>query len=193
MKAIIYLVLVFVLVGTLIEPGHTQGNSPCAQFCHDTFPTTAGQCTSQAARGYGPCYECGPAQPVGPIHIDACLQGTSGAKCCTAQAPTCMGGNCVGACPNDTPLHYYSGLPQCLPMDICVNSPAECCQLCRSTHFTASNGPGCEGHPCDAYWVGISPAPCNFDCELLGFQGSQCPTFHDTGPGSFISYCLSSL
>jgi hypothetical protein len=42
-------------------PGQPGGNSACAHFCHavfDDIDDLAGQCTSQAAHGGGPCVRC---------------------------------------------------------------------------------------------------------------------------------------
>lgn len=42
------------------------GNSACAKWCHDNFDGKSdGQCTAAAAKGEGPCYECGPASSGG--------------------------------------------------------------------------------------------------------------------------------
>lgn len=47
-----------------------QGNSQCAKWCKDNFPTNPGKvCTSLAAKGEGPCFECGPAAPQPPTEI----------------------------------------------------------------------------------------------------------------------------
>lgn len=143
---------------------------------------------------YWPCYTCGPAQ-TGAVHIDACSQGTSQATCCTQQAPNCVGGNYVSTCPTDTPLRYIQEVPSCVST-VCVSSPSACCQLCKTTSFTAAGGVGCEGHPCDAYFVrssGKCGATNPYSCEMLGFEGSVCPNIDSTTGFFFISYCLSSL
>lgn len=82
-----------------------RGNSACANWCHDNFDgSAAGQCTAAAAKGEGPCHECGPqADPDnGFIFCDgACVEG----ECCTdAQCenptPVCDDNTCV-ACTDD--------------------------------------------------------------------------------------------
>jgi nucleoside phosphorylase len=45
------------------------GNSQCAQWCVDNFPQPGNDCTSLAAKGGGPCYDCGPAAPQPPTKI----------------------------------------------------------------------------------------------------------------------------
>jgi hypothetical protein len=90
MKTITFLMII-ILLGMALVQG--QGNSNCAHFCHDTFPSSggmisAGQCTSLAARGKGPCYTCGPKQ-TSQIHVDVCSPATTDAQCCTLREPTC--------------------------------------------------------------------------------------------------------
>jgi hypothetical protein len=79
------------------------GNSVCAKWCQDTFDgKEAGQCTAAAAKGEGPCYECGPA--AGPdnglvLCDGACLEG----ECCSNQqcknpTPVCDSDNTCVAC-----------------------------------------------------------------------------------------------
>ncbi|PYI26327.1 hypothetical protein BP00DRAFT_419790 [Aspergillus indologenus CBS 114.80] len=47
-----------------VEPqvGNPGGNSACAKWCAQNFPSNPGSCTSQAAKNGGPCFECGPLQ-----------------------------------------------------------------------------------------------------------------------------------
>jgi hypothetical protein len=97
-----------------------QGNSVCAKWCAASFPNPGKDCTSLAAKGYGPCYECGPACPQPATKIlcgGACVViddkncGACGSKVCCLyfltqgkladrpgrQCPegkTCQGGQC---------------------------------------------------------------------------------------------------
>jgi len=67
------------------------GNSPCAHWCTDNFPPGAarGKCISDAAKGKGPCYDCGPAAT--SAHGPLC-----GGVCC-ASDEICEGGLCTPA------------------------------------------------------------------------------------------------
>jgi hypothetical protein len=69
------------------------GNSVCAKWCHDNFDgKEAGQCTAAAAKGEGPCFECGP--EVAPVACgdESCDPNTQ--KCCTnvgsPDGPVCI-------------------------------------------------------------------------------------------------------
>ena len=68
------------------NPG--RGNDECAHFCNEAFPPgpQRGACKSAAARGRGPCFECGPRAPAG--HPPLC-----GAVCCPP-GQVCCGGRC---------------------------------------------------------------------------------------------------
>ncbi|EXA31570.1 hypothetical protein FOVG_17113 [Fusarium oxysporum f. sp. pisi HDV247] len=48
--------LIFAFVGSAFA----QGNSQCAQWCAANFRNPGEICTSLAAKGKGPCYDCGP-------------------------------------------------------------------------------------------------------------------------------------
>jgi hypothetical protein len=93
-----------VLTVALPEP-KGGGNSQCAQWCADNFPQPGKDCTSLAAKGRGPCYDCGPAAPQPPTQIlcnGACVPisnencGTCGEVCTGGQ--TCQNGQCT--CPS---------------------------------------------------------------------------------------------
>ncbi|KAK2684885.1 hypothetical protein QWA68_016353, partial [Fusarium oxysporum] len=53
--------VLLLLLATGISAGlvNRQGNSECAHWCKDNFPSPGSDCTSLAAKGGGPCYECG--------------------------------------------------------------------------------------------------------------------------------------
>lgn len=86
------------------------GNSACAHFCAQLFGADtpeAGQCTSQAAHGTGPCYQCGgPAAganacPSGQV----CLDNGTCATSCDPRNPMSCGDPCV--CIQDASLAGY--------------------------------------------------------------------------------------
>lgn len=78
------------------------GNSACAQFCAQVFGAgtpSAGQCTSEAAKGEGLCKTCGAATAATDI---CCSRNSSGvcpdyatATCHCTGGQTCQGGTCV--------------------------------------------------------------------------------------------------
>ena len=72
--------------------GNQGGNSACADFCRTVFNgREAGQCMATAAKGDGPCYQCGPAARAGNGLI---LCGTRCIPACTALDDQCMVGVC---------------------------------------------------------------------------------------------------
>jgi hypothetical protein len=108
------------------------GNSTCAKWCHENLAgKAAGQCTADAAKGEGPCYECGPAADPDGGHVfceGSCVEccGDDG-DCCSPQV--CGDNNqCVIACGSDfcdpksqkccTPT---SGEPVCISFDQCCS------------------------------------------------------------------------
>ncbi len=86
-------------------------NSDCAHFCDAIYPPgpERGQCKSQAAHGYGICYQCGPAAPAG--HGQVCGSGAN-RFCCRADQ-VCAGGACV--CPQGTEECGGQCVPLCGP------------------------------------------------------------------------------
>ena|ERR1700744_2030369 len=61
------------------------GNSDCAHWCADNFAHPGG-CTSLAAHGKGPCYDCGPANtnPADMLCSGECTDTSSDASNCGA-------------------------------------------------------------------------------------------------------------
>jgi len=130
--------------------------------------------------------------------------GSCGNVCDIGQG--CEEGSCKVSCPNDTPQHFFAGVPQCFQNE-CVSSPSECCEICRTMSFSAENGyngfQGCEGRPCDGYFVQLDPmipGTCSFQqvgkpysCLTYGLTKGTCPLDLNLNQGSSISYCMSSL
>jgi len=97
--------------GAGAAPGGPGGNSACAAFCAQVFGDTkaAGQCTSQAAHGAGPCYSCaGPLGQPCPLCQTCngltCVQEADGAPCtdvlggpgfCCGNLCCALGAGCV--------------------------------------------------------------------------------------------------
>lgn len=97
----------------------SKGNSACAQWCAQKFPVDTGLvCTSQAAKGTGPCFTCGPSKSIqsqqfcGAGCTDTASDGLNCGACGTVcpQGSTCKSGACIctnsnkapckGACPD---------------------------------------------------------------------------------------------
>jgi hypothetical protein len=167
----------FVGGGTALAGG---GNSACAQFCQDSFPpgSARGSCTSQAAQGSGPCYECGPAAPAGSPPF------CSGVCCAAGQ--TCNDGSCVEICPSGLSLQC---VPVCSANQVlqvqCVSCPAGetvCAGACTNTASDPNNcgacgnvcpsGTVCSGGSCVACSAG--QVVCDNICTDLSTDPSNC-------------------
>ena len=59
--------LTYISAAILARPAWGQTNGDCTRFCQSVFPPgpALGLCISEAARGNGLCYQCGPAAPAG--------------------------------------------------------------------------------------------------------------------------------
>lgn len=90
--------LLYIATGISASLLPRQGNSECAQWCAQNFPHPGSDCTSLAAQGKGPCYECGPAAPQPPTKI------LCGGKCVPIDNQNC------GTCGNVVSYKYkYTG------------------------------------------------------------------------------------
>jgi Cys-rich repeat protein len=119
-------------------------NSACAKFCAQVFganTTAAGQCTSNAAKGTGPCVACrGNAAnycnggcttdyQTDPINCGACGHSCNDGNACTTDS--CSAGHCVY-----TPVTCDAG-------DAC-NAPAACDPATGCGSTTPLTGPSCD-------------------------------------------------
>jgi hypothetical protein len=100
------------------------GNSTCANWCHENLAgKAAGQCTAAAAKGEGPCYECGPAaDPAGDLVFceGSCGECCGDGDCCSPQV--CGDNNqCVIACGTNfcDPKSQKCCVDVCIPYDRC--------------------------------------------------------------------------
>jgi hypothetical protein len=94
-----------------------SSNSACAQFCAATFGAgtpEASQCTSDAAKCQGQCYQCGPGCGASCKKTrcgQQCVTTTSDPSHCGASCTTCTGGNdcttatCVSGVCGTTPTN----------------------------------------------------------------------------------------
>ena len=106
------------------------GNHVFARWCNEIFPAgrDRGKCKKAAARGEGPCYECGPHAPSGSTRV------LCGQICCGPEQ-TCVDGRCSCSAGN------ACGELCCRPTEF-----FDCCdnRLC-------CNGSCCEGKCCRPY------------------------------------------
>jgi hypothetical protein len=191
------------------------GNDDCAHFCHAVFPDEqrVGQCTADAARGQGVCYQCGPAAPAG--HPVLC-----GTACCQP-GQVCAGGACVTACVPST----------CADLNAtCGVAPDGCgdtldCGICASNERCVDNAcqpvcvPDCTNTQCGSDGCGGSCGTCaslsnasavctsgtciytcdsgfqdcdaggGCECAGTGCCGSSCQTAHSNGVGQSFYDC----
>jgi len=104
-----------------------QGNSVCAQWCAKGFANPGAGCTSLAAKGTGPCYQCGPLRPHPTdgmaLCAEKCVDTKTDAKNCGACGNACgpndicSQGTCVLYHHCDTPSLACSGIP----FNLCAN------------------------------------------------------------------------
>jgi len=192
------------LAGALLwraGPANAAGNSTCAQFCASTFgadTAAASQCTSEAAKGRGLCYTCGPKSTGGTKSI-CCTRtaaGTcstySGASCCTTTAAnataTCVNGICGTTCN----AGYKDCNGSCIPNTLCCNG------ACPGG-YDCVNG-GCFKQ-CDPNFV--CTTTCSADCQCqpdnlftgyhcldAGKNAGSCSVDADCPSGSLCSFFL---
>lgn len=121
------------------------GNSTCAHWCHDNFSgNLAGRCTSDAAKGKGICYQCGPAAPA-----------NNGLQFC--------GGICIPVCtPKD----------QCHVAGICDPATRACTQPAKPNGTLCNDGNACtQIDTCqNGVCIGGTPVQCHplDDCHVAG-------------------------
>jgi hypothetical protein len=158
--------------GSVLAKGGS--NSACATFCAQVFGANtraAGQCTSDAAKGKGLCYTCGPAAPANStsklcngtcIPNDQCCEG-----CPDGQ--TCQNGTCVTACPSDKVLL----------------SNGSCATPCTTTGASCGScGAGvCSLDASGAIYCLNTGVPGNGSCS----SDSNCPTGYFCKAGSLCA------
>jgi hypothetical protein len=70
-----------------------SSNGACSYFCNQNYlGMNKGKCISDAARGLGDCFKCGPKSDQ---NLQVCLKETNLAHCCSANSPSCCGAQCV--------------------------------------------------------------------------------------------------
>jgi len=176
-KFLLLLGLAYV-AGVLGRPqtGSRGGNSQCAQWCATNFPANPGAlCTSPAAHGGGPCYQCGPLKtnPGEQLCRGACTDTNSDNNNCGACGhvcpfdSTCQSGVCktiFQSCPTASHACGAGGIQNCdLPNCACTQTP--------------------EGlNACTDIYVGCDPTPCTsstqcqpgFVCDIGNCCGGVC-------------------
>jgi hypothetical protein len=177
-----------------LERAWGQGNSTCAHWCRDNFPPgpARGACTSQAARGGGPCYACGPAGD----NRGLCPGNGQGGVCCTG-GKECVNGVC------QCPLVKAECSGVCVDTATDPHNCGQCGQICGADEQCCSGvcaddtdshpfrcGPTCQR--CDLPREGCCSGVCtdirnNQNCGACGLQcapGETCTTEPVTGASS---------
>jgi len=148
--------------------GPPPGNSKCSAWCAQVFganTAAAGQCTSMAAKGKGPCATCGSHNP-----SDICCTKTNppNGPCTGGIVAGCVCGGC-GTCD-------YSNQPTC--PSSCSGSTPDCCgNTCTNTQSDESNCGQC-GHACAPGQTCCSGTCRNTDTDSnnCGACGTVCPS-----------------
>jgi len=165
------------------------GNSACAHWCHDNFSgNDAGHCTSDAAHGTGPCYQCGPAAPAGNglqicggVCIPLCTASDQchdagvcdpASQACTnpnkADGTACNDGNActqtdtcqAGVCVGSNPV-VCTALDQCHVAGTCDPATGSCSNPNAADGTACDDGNACtEGDVCTGGVCGGSAVPC---------------------------------
>lgn len=123
----------FMLAVAAVPQG--DSNTVCSQWCHSNFASVeAGQCTTQASAGTGPCYTCGPQKtdPNQQLCNGMCVNTSSDTQNCGSCGTACSAGaTCVsGVCttPCSTPTVNCNGACKNLLLDVdnCGACGAQC-------------------------------------------------------------------
>ncbi|KAH7129620.1 hypothetical protein B0J13DRAFT_564330 [Dactylonectria estremocensis] len=160
-----FVVLAFVTTAwTRPQTGGPGGNIACAKWCAANFPINTGSvCTSPAAHGTGPCWECGPqnTSPNKKLCNGACTDTNTDKKNCGAcgtvcpSGSSCISGTCVcsggkplchGACPDllYDPQNCGTCGTVCSSSN-CVNGACACNPIGASCDSTTASS-CCSGH-----------------------------------------------
>jgi hypothetical protein len=168
------------------DAASSTSNGACAKFCAQVFGAdtkAAGQCTSQAAKGTGPCVACGgnAARYCHGVCVDLTTDagncGACGVSCGDANActtDTCSGGHCV-----NTPI-----VLTCPATDACHTTGACDPATGQCTNPVAAAGTICAAAP-DACHAASS-------CDATGHclaGGALTGTACDSGAGSDSGTC----
>lgn len=166
-------------------PKHPTGNMTCAEFCAALFPAgdERGRCIEAAARGAGPCFECGP-RSSGTRQLCGTVCCKEGLACCGGVCTSlageqncgqcgnvcpeglrCLGGQC--ACPSGEP----SCFGQCCPENAFCNEFYQTCQCfngqlaCGGTVAVCCEGRACcDGVCCPEGYGCCGGTCCNRTC-----------------------------
>jgi len=171
-----------------------NGKDVCTQWCAANFPNPGKDCISLAARGKGPCYDCGPLKTYSSHQLCSgkCTDTAFDAQNCGAcgdvceVGTTCCGGTCTnpadddyncGTCGNvcDSDSTCTSGVcqkdacppPQELCGGTCTN-PFTDNQNCGVCGNVCGTGAACENGACTGVAIQC------YENEDLSFCGSVC-------------------
>jgi hypothetical protein len=205
-------VLLFAFVGSVFAQGYGNpgyggnGNSQCAKWCADNFRRPGKTCTSPAAKGKGPCYDCGPRSTnrAKKLCHGVCKDTSSdNANCgkCGKSCPSkthCVKGTCLcsksnkpqckGTCPD-----YLTDMSNCGKCGRACKKDTEKCQAGSCVPSCSAGKTQCgsscvdtktDPKNCGECGNACSSGQCeNGACVEPGCTGQTCDTFTACGPG----------
>jgi hypothetical protein len=85
--------LLGLIISSMLIELALSSNGACSFFCNQNYIGVGrGRCMSDAARGLGDCFKCGPKSDQ---NLQVCSKETIQAHCCSATTPNCCGSTCV--------------------------------------------------------------------------------------------------
>ncbi|CEI68009.1 hypothetical protein FVEN_g13168 [Fusarium venenatum] len=161
-----------------------QGNSACAKWCAAGFTDPGADCTSLAAKGGGPCYQCGPSRPNPADGMALCAQ-----KCVDTQTDVqncgACGKVCAGLCIKGVCAKNQCETPSmsCLgPYKFCSNGLI-CAQRVNGQRICVSGGDyvACvKDSDCNPGLVCLSEP--NQDCRTTSLKPGTCGYYSGNPP-----------
>lgn len=186
-----------------------QGNSDCAHWCNAAFPPgpVRGQCKSEAAKGRGVCYECGPqASSDSTLSLcgTTCVEQSSDANNCNACGNICSG--TTAACCDSSCTDLNTDRDNCgrcgkvcdsgeaCQDGSCVAGDASCPQgrtLCDTSCVELSTDVS-NCNDCNNACQGTSPACCESTCRDLSNDANNCNACGNICSGTSPACCDST-
>jgi len=167
-----------------------QGNSVCAKWCAKGFAHPGADCTSLAAKGTGPCYQCGPLRPNPTdsmaLCAEKCVNTKTDAKNCGACGKACGSnefcskGTCTIYHQCDAPSLSCNG-----PYNLCTNGLI-CVEHISGRRICVSGGD---------YVACAKDSDCNAGLVCLSKPNQDCRTQPPLKPGTcgFFSGSISRV
>ncbi|EEQ30886.1 PE-PGRS family protein [Microsporum canis CBS 113480] len=169
--------LFLLATGVSAVAAHQEENNRCERWCITTFGHLSAGCIALAARGKGPCYECGPAarQPSSKILCNKnCVavgnQNCGGCGITCGRGKTCQGGRCCG-----TGKTCQGG--KCICPAGSINCSGTCKNIWKDNANCGACGKGCDnGKTCERGRCVCSAGStnCSGNCKNLKSDNSNC-------------------